>query len=651
MSDTPPIVSGLNARIEQNAQNTAEKRESVQIVDIPKSVETSKQSTRLEGRVTRVNERDRTVTVQTERGEVTLRIPKQQKAPQKGDHVEVRIDQAQSREKQPSVVIKVITPDIDAPPPQPYTPTTKLPPAITADQIIARPADAPPIVILPTPHGQLPDIIVPYIEVEAAQMPSQNLMPSMPPTTIDNVVQNQIAEKAQNLLINNTAKMSQLLATGTLPPTFVNDALQTTAPNITSLPPPADSEHVITMQPIPENNVIVPFKAIAAQLITTHTPLTNSTEIPPLIAEPTEIDVTEISPPQITLKPKSGEPTAPIITDTSKASIFEENSTPRDTKSATLVGYTPDRHFPVLAIHSPPSESENAKQTSQVFHFDFPIIKSTLPIGSEITLRVLNVLPDTETLQSGTATHITTPAPLYPPITTAYLLTPDLWPFMQDIQQSLMNASPQAATSANAAQTIIPNAASPQNLGSAAMFFIAAIRSGDVQSWLGERAVNTLRKAGKGDILSRLGSELNALSRLSREPVSQDWRAFSIPLAWQNEIHKMVIHYRREDRSASEDEQRGGTKTRFVMDLSLSQMGKVQLDALFIGQKENAIGRLDLVLRTEQSFSAAMKQQMREGYKKALQETQITGELSFQGEIDSWVKITQKNAQEFDTDI
>jgi len=65
----------------------------------------------------------------------------------------------------------------------------------------------------------------------------------------------------------------------------------------------------------------------------------------------------------------------------------------------------------------------------------------------------------------------------------------------------------------------------------------------------------------------------------------------------------------------------------------------------------NGIGRLDLVLRTEEGFSKSMKMQMRQAYKSALEETQITGELSFQGKTDLWVHISPDQESNFEKEI
>ena len=64
-------------------------------------------------------------------------------------------------------------------------------------------------------------------------------------------------------------------------------------------------------------------------------------------------------------------------------------------------------------------------------------------------------------------------------------------------------------------------------------------------------------------------------------------------------------------------------------------MGPVQLDGLF------KPARLDLVVRTETGLSDPMRQVMRQTYAEALRAFELTGELSFQNEKESFVKIIQ----------
>lgn len=279
---------------------------------------------------------------------------------------------------------------------------------------------------------------------------------------------------------------------------------------------------------------------------------------------------------------------------------------------ATLIGFTPEQHFPVF---------QTASQTPQLFALRAPI--EGVPVGTEITLTVSqtqNVLP----------LNVSLPVP---PLAS--------WSSLNEVHETLVQqATPQVLQSFQAS---IPAINSPMQISNAVLFFLVAVRSGDVQGWLGDKAVDALKRAGKGDLINRIASEFSALNRA--DSGAGDWRVMALPLGWNDQIHKVTVSYRKEERDS--DGRQTGTQTRFVMDFSLSAMGKVQLDALFSSVSK----RLDLVVRTEGEFSQAARQHMRHVYKGALDETQITGELSFSGAAEGWVRVDESVEPEFTEEI
>jgi hypothetical protein len=217
--------------------------------------------------------------------------------------------------------------------------------------------------------------------------------------------------------------------------------------------------------------------------------------------------------------------------------------------------------------------------------------------------------------------------------------TPESWPLMNEINQALLQASPLAARAFTA---MIPSPTNPGQIPAAALFFLAAIRGGDMAQWLGDRATDILRRDARGNFLSRLSSESSNLNRMMADPVSSDWRGAQLPMYWDGQIYKLSLHYRHE----FHDEKEGGKgqkQVRFVFDLALDHMGKVQLDGLFRSQK------LDLVIRTQQALSASMQMKMRQAYYNALAPTEIKGELSFQNKPEQWVTIQAAPKEKFGT--
>jgi hypothetical protein len=199
-----------------------------------------------------------------------------------------------------------------------------------------------------------------------------------------------------------------------------------------------------------------------------------------------------------------------------------------------------------------------------------------------------------------------------------------VWPVMDELFQTFYQATPQAA---QILARTLPNPGNPSNFGPALMLFAAALKSGDLQSWLGDKKLQMVQKLGKESLLSRLSGESSSLSS-SNDATATEWKSFPVPMLWQNEISKVMLHVRKEP--SEQEQQEGEGHTRFVMDLSLTRMGEVQLDGLVRGKQ------LDLIVRTQIAVSYSMQDAMRLAYAKALDGTDIYGEIGFQAGRDNW---------------
>lgn len=348
--------------------------------------------------------------------------------------------------------------------------------------------------------------------------------------------------------------------------------------SITSLPQ--------TVVQILQTPVLAPFRAQIAALDTAPSPAIVTPKIPPSPVITPEVLAKNLEKPLILQNHKAGE--MPVV----------------------VTGLTPQK-LPVISLFNPATGSE--------MFFIMHVPAGTILPGTEITL-----LPQ-QPLQSMTpVTAQVTMAPM-----PSWLLTPEPWPVMDEIYQTLAQIMPRAA---QVMSNMTPSPQNPAQLGPAALFFIAAVRGGDLTQWLGNNAVDALRRGGKAGLLNRLGQESSALNRLAGDPVSGEWRAMSLPMLFENQMHKIALYYKNDSESQQKDQQ--GKQTRFIFDLSLDALGKVQLDGLFRAK------RLDLIVRTLTPFSLPMQQDMRRIYSGALGETSITGELSFQNKPEQWVTIT-----------
>jgi hypothetical protein len=209
--------------------------------------------------------------------------------------------------------------------------------------------------------------------------------------------------------------------------------------------------------------------------------------------------------------------------------------------------------------------------------------------------------------------------------------TSQLWPTMQDILSTLTSLAPQVAHNNF---NLVPSPAQPQMMGAGIVFFLAAMRSGDLSQWLGERATDILRRSGRSDLFQKLTRETITNSRQadSLGPATE-WRTAPIPMMIDNNIYKMILHWRREDQDAHENSDKKGGAQRFIFDLNFPNMGALQIDGLILSK------RMDMVLRTEHPLSPAMQQDIRALYTQALDHTSLYGEIGFQSQIENWVRM------------
>ena len=334
---------------------------------------------------------------------------------------------------------------------------------------------------------------------------------------------------------------------------------------------------------------------------------------------------------------------------------------------ATVIAHTSDKKVPVIAFSGVFGSSPAANRYALLTRAgdssnlqELPVIR--LEIGSKLELTPLAPLAGNITNSDIYSRQITQNA--------AYFLSAEIWNTMQDINSALIQGNNLQAAQSFA--NIIPSPANPAQIAPAALFFIAAIRAGDIQGWAGDRITEALKKAGKGGLLNRLSDEISHMSQLSSKAASPgEWKAMSLPLFWENQIYKMPIYYK-QDEASPRNKGKGGKTTRFIINLDLSHIGKVQIDALFrqggsnphpppaavnsannsdAGGYNNKRAGLNIILRTTQPFSNSMRQEIRAIYQKALTESALSGDIDFQSDPDKWVFIHPDGKYEFSQNI
>ncbi|BAI73817.1 hypothetical protein AZL_a02860 (plasmid) [Azospirillum sp. B510] len=204
------------------------------------------------------------------------------------------------------------------------------------------------------------------------------------------------------------------------------------------------------------------------------------------------------------------------------------------------------------------------------------------------------------------------------------------WPAMRQLMATLAAADPALARSMLATMPQ-PN----RKLTAALGFFIAAMRGGDAQGWLGDDATSALDKAGRRDLLERLEKDFDGLRREAAEPLPGDWRSYTIPLMDTNgpKPIKLHVHPLKDDEDGGKERSKPGS--RFVIDLDLSRFGPMQLDGLV---RPN---HFDLILRSHAALPPDLRVELIQVFADSVRAVGYTGGLSFQSGARSWVKLTR----------
>jgi len=245
-------------------------------------------------------------------------------------------------------------------------------------------------------------------------------------------------------------------------------------------------------------------------------------------------------------------------------------------------------------------------------------VPASLPQGATVTAALADLARATQ------AAAPTLPGPAGP-------LDGRDWPAMRQLMATLATADP-AAAKAMLATMPQPN----RKLTAALGFFLAAMRGGDAQGWLGDDAAAALDKAGRRDLLERLEKDFDGLRREAAEPLPGDWRSYTIPLMDANgpKPIRLHVHPLQEDEESAGGE-RSKPGSRFVIDLDLSRFGPMQLDGLV---RPN---HFDLILRSHAALPPELRVELIQIFADSVRAVGYTGGLSFQSGARSWVKLTR----------
>lgn len=628
-------------------------RLTVQILHAPQQAQPKEgQAQTLKGEIVAVHPREHAVTIRTPNGNVEIRLSAEKPLPQRGTEVELKILPREGQKTQMGT-LRVTAEPITIERPQNIS--AQRPPSYAPPHNTTTPPAPPPNQTLPNIQGQATLQISRLPPQQFASLQLSNITATITSMTANTAITGAMPQTTPlpntELLQTSPHSRTSIIPLSTL-------ATTSSAPLfVTNQTPPSPAQSIIlellkmpsplTVQTMPEGiqsiqtqnsrsslpaPIIFP-SATVTQALSPQSPAQNAQTINAFIA-PSPVTSSAASQPQTTFYKSLiniGIPEItsqvditkqllpqPIITKPGSNITPHQLSAPKFTAlqntlfqpaqiPATVIGLTPASQ-PIIALQTPLSSAPEF----------FVVHNATAQAGTHISIPAHSI-----------TTKMTSMMGLPFSDTQNMTLFQSSWPALEELTNLLSSIQPQIA------QNMLQMTPTPQNpslFGSAFMFLVAAMRSGDITSWLGDRPLDILKQMGKSDLAQRLSRDFGALSRFTSETLPNDWRGLALPMSYQNELHNIVLYYKKEEQEEPGNKGKV-TQTRFIFDLSLNRMGPVQIDGLFKPT------RLNMVIRTETDLSEPMKQAIRQNYAAGLRTAELTGEITFQPDKSSFLKI------------
>jgi hypothetical protein len=260
------------------------------------------------------------------------------------------------------------------------------------------------------------------------------------------------------------------------------------------------------------------------------------------------------------------------------------------------------------------------------------------PVGTKVTFeatRLTSYSPMRQPISQPTESAALASKPFDP-------LTATTWQTLAATLETLEHVAPAVATSLKEALPALPQAASltttqqppARSLTPPALLFLAALRLGDIESWLGEKTLSVLRATGHTALADRLTGDFDRIADQTRTPLPGGWKAVSMPVLHDENLSQLQFFIRRQDeRDGGAQKNEAKPVTRFLLNLSLSRLGDMQLDGL-IRQKQ-----FDLILRTGEPLASDIRQEITQRFASGLDQTGIQGGVSFQARRQGWMTV------------
>lgn len=234
------------------------------------------------------------------------------------------------------------------------------------------------------------------------------------------------------------------------------------------------------------------------------------------------------------------------------------------------------------------------------------------PVGAEVTLQI-DADPETlRALASAPPAHANLPP-----------LMARQWPALDQAMAALRQAAPDVA--ANLIDNVVPKP-HPGGLAAALLYFLSAARGGDAAGWIGVPTLRALERE-RSDLAGRLKRDFEEGDGISALSTDKQWRVTALPIYGDPVFDQARLYVKRRQSNADEAPEtatEGGT--RFVFDVELSRLGRLQLDGLSKREKH----RLDLIVRTARALPERLRSEINALFTATASRLGVAGQLMFQ---------------------
>ena len=243
-------------------------------------------------------------------------------------------------------------------------------------------------------------------------------------------------------------------------------------------------------------------------------------------------------------------------------------------------------------------------------------LEHSLPTGTRLVFELISIQSPQSSQVSGSAV-------------TSLLTTSDstitelarTWPAFSQLVQAVAQHDPAAASLL--IQKSIPQIG--RNFTTGLLFFISALRGGDMRQWLSQKVVSALEQSGNSELLLKVNNEFTTIRNSFLSAADNNWQPLFVPIAHGNELTQARMYYKRDNSKEKDGKPSPSAGTRFIMEIDFSELGPMQMDG-FVKKKDNAT-LFDLIIRTIKAFSPSMQQDITQIFNKAAEMTGFKGNM------------------------